>query len=256
MKKNGQEPVLVIDIGNTSTSLGLFRGGRVFSVTRIEKVEQTHDTVATAVRRATRGRPVRGVAIASVVPALKPLWQDVTAGETGRAPLWIGHKLSLGLPVTYPKPATIGADRLANAAAGVRLYGAPVIIADFGTAVTFDLVTRREGYIGGIIAPGLPLMFDYLAERTAQLPHIGWAPARGRVGKSTVQAMQLGAQWGYRGMVREILVELMRDPRLRRAAVCATGGYAARVLRGIEPRPVINPGLTLLGVGCIYELNG
>ena len=94
-----------------------------------------------------------------------------------------------------------------------------------------------------------------LAERTAQLPHISWSPVKSRVGKSTAEAMQLGAQWGYRGIVREILAELKLSPALRRAKICATGGYAARVLKGIDPQPEINSGLTLFGVGCIYQLN-
>jgi type III pantothenate kinase len=170
-------------------------------------------------------------------------------------PLWVSCYAKLGIGITYPNPESIGADRLANAVGGVRKYGAPVVIADFGTAVTFDVVSKGGGYIGGIIAPGLPLMFDYLAERTAQLPQLSWKPVRGRVGKSTTNAMQLGAHWGYRGMVREILQELKREPKLKSAVVCATGGYAAKVLSGIKPKLIIEPTLTLFGIGCIYELN-
>lgn len=247
--------ILVADIGNTSTSLALYRGGRLTRVRRIEKVEQNSVTVSRVIEAVTNGTTMDGAAIASVVPDLNPLWDAVVRRVTGQAVLWIGHRLNLGIPLTYPKPETIGADRLANAAAGVVHYGAPLIVADFGTAVTFDLISRRHGYIGGIIAPGLPLMFDYLAERTAQLPHIAWSPVRSRVGRSTAEAMQLGAQWGYRGMVREIIGELKRSPALRQARVCATGGYAARVVAGLTPRPVIDQGLTLLGVGRIHDLN-
>jgi len=247
--------ILVADIGNTSTSIALYQGGRLTRVRRIEKVDQNSDSVSKVVESVMAGRRLNGVAIASVVPHLTPLWEAIVRRVTGHEVLWIGHQLNLGIPLTYPKPETIGADRLANAAAGVVKYGAPLIVADFGTAVTFDLVSRRDGYMGGIIAPGLPLMFDYLAERTAQLPHITWSAVRSRVGRSTTEAMQLGAQWGYRGMVREIIRELKRSPSLRQARVCATGGYAARVTAGLVPQPIVDQGLTLFGIGHIYELN-
>lgn len=247
--------ILVADIGNTSTSLSLYQGGRLTRVRRIEKVEQNSVTVGRVIESVIRARSVNGAAISSVVPDLNPLWDAVVRRVTGHEVLWIGHRLNLGIPLTYPRPETIGADRLANAAAGVVKYGAPLIVADFGTAVTFDLISRQDGYIGGIIAPGLPLMFDYLAERTAQLPHITWSPVRSRVGRSTAEAMQLGAQWGYRGMVREIIGELKQHPTLRQANVCATGGYAAKVVAGLDPQPVVDQGLTLFGVGHICELN-
>lgn len=244
---------LVIDIGNTSTSLGLYRGGRVSRVGRIEKVVQTDGSVADAMKKAAGNSRVTAVGIASVVPSLNPLWRGAVQRLFSVDPVFIDHTLPLGVNVTYPKPASIGADRLANAAGAVRKYGAPVIVADFGTAVTFDLVTKREGYIGGIIAPGLPLMFDYLHERTAQLPRIGWGPVRHHVGKSTIEAMQLGAHWGYRGMVREILTELHNVPSLKHAVICATGGYAGKVLQGITPKPVLDQTLTLFGIGSVLE---
>ncbi len=244
---------LVIDIGNTSTSLAAIRAGRVGRVLRIEKTAQTPAAILAVLKQAAGAGCPDAVGIATVVPALKPLWHDAVLEVFGRPPVFIDHRMPLGVKITYPKPETIGADRLANAAGAVRRYGAPVIVADFGTAVTFDLVTRRDGYIGGVIAPGLPLMFDYLAERTAQLPRIAWEPVRRGVGKSTDEAMQLGAHWGYRGMVREILAELHKMPALRDAALCATGGFAGRVLKGVKPAPRLDPTLTLFGIGCILE---
>jgi len=242
---------LVIDIGNTSTSLGLYRNGRVLRVQRIEKVGQSLRSIVEVLREASGNAMIDAAGIASVVPSLNPWWQISIENMFQLRPAWIDHTAPLKVKITYPKPETIGADRLANAAGAVRRYGAPVIVADFGTAVTFDLVTKREGYIGGIIAPGLPLMFDYLAERTAKLPRIGWGPISKGVGKSTAEAMQLGANWGYRGMVREILTELRRVPSLREAAICATGGFAGRIFKGVTPKPVIDPTLTLFGIGSI-----
>jgi len=252
---NNKQPILVVDIGNTSTSLGVFQNGKIGRIGRIEKNVQTLPSVSRQIRQTVGTKKLAGVCIASVVPALNSIWKLAIHDEFKLEPMWVNHRVNLGVSITYPKPATIGADRLANAAGGVIRYGAPIIIADFGTAVTFDLVTRQDGYIGGIIAPGLPLMFDYLAERTAQLPKVSWRPVRHTVGKSTEEAMQLGAHWGYRGMVREIMQELRKEPALRQAVICSTGGFAEKVLKGLKPEPILDPTLTLFGVGCIYWMN-
>lgn len=247
--------ILVVDIGNTSTSLALYRQGRVRRVVRLDSRSSTAGNIRRAVRRSAGRTPVAGAMIASVVPELNGVWQRALSTCVNGPVHFVTQDLALGLPVTYPRPRTIGADRLANACGGVLRYGAPLIVADFGTAVTFDVVTRKQGYIGGIIGPGLPLMFSYMKEKTAQLPLIRPGRARGRVGKSTAQAMQLGAQWGYRGMVREILAELRRDPALRRARICATGGFARWVVKGLRERITIDQDLTLFGIGRIFELN-
>ena len=134
-------------------------------------------------------------------------------------------------------------------------YGAPLIVADFGTAVTFDVVRPGQGYVGGVIAPGLPLMFSYLAEKTAKLPAIGPGPVTGGVGRSTEEAMRRGAAWGYRGMVREIVAELRKVPGMKKAALVATGGFAKWVVKGLKPAMRVDQDLTLYGIGKIHELN-
>jgi type III pantothenate kinase len=198
---------------------------------------------------------VHGACLASVAPSRTPRWRRVMKALTEGPVLEVSHELDLGLPVTYGKPDTIGADRLANAAGGAVRYGVPLIIADFGTAVTFDLVTRKDGYVGGIIAPGLPLMFDYLAEKTEKLPHLHLRRQTGAFGHTTSEAMQLGAQWGYRGMVREIVANLRKDPGLRRARLVATGGYAGWVVDGLRPVMTVDQDLTLFGLGCVFAKN-
>jgi type III pantothenate kinase len=130
-----------------------------------------------------------------------------------------------------------------------------VIVADFGTALTFDIVSAAGAYIGGVIAPGLPLMADYFSERTALLPHIDLRGRIGRVGRSTEDAMRIGARIGYRGMVRETVAYLRRDAREANAALCATGGYAKWVLKGTGMPFTIDPNLTLKGLGAIWALN-
>jgi type III pantothenate kinase len=256
--------IIVVDIGNTSTSFALAGAGRVFRATRLP----THGSDRRLIRRRlaalTRGRSIRGAAVCSVVPDHTRAWLDELKRLTGHKPLVVNHRLRLGIGINYPRPETIGADRLANACAAVVQYGAPVIVADFGTALTFDIVSRDQAYRGGIIAPGLPLMTEYLADRTALLPRLRlddprWRKAEfGRmnaIGKSTVQAMLIGARLGYAGMVREIIGRLkqaLREPRLR---LCATGGYAQWALAGSGLRVKIAPDLTLRGIARIYELN-
>lgn len=247
--------ILVVDIGNTSTSLGVYQRGRVLRPVHFDSANATRAGMARAVRRAAGRVRLDGAMVASVVPRLNTAWRTTLRRHVDGPVEFVRSSLRFGIPVTYPQPATIGADRLANACGGAVRYGTPLIVADFGTAVTFDLVTRSQGYVGGIIGPGLPLMFSYMKEKTAQLPLIGPGAVRGRIGKSTKQAMQLGAQWGYRGLVREVLAELRRDPALRRARVCATGGFAHWIVRGLNESIPVDQDLTLFGLGRIFELN-
>jgi type III pantothenate kinase len=247
--------VLVIDAGNSSTSLGLYSGGRVAGMTRLDTARTTRASARRIVRAVCGSRAIRGGAIASVVPSVNAIWMDAVKAVTGHRALLVTHRSELGLRVTYPRPATIGADRLANAAGGIVRYGAPLIVADFGTAVTFDIVEKGAGYVGGVIAPGLPLMLQYMAEKTAKLPLIEPGPVRHAVGKSTEEAMRMGAQWGYRGLVLEIIKHLMKNRSLARARLVATGGHAKWIVKDMGIVIVLDRNLTLFGVGRIYELN-
>jgi len=169
--------------------------------------------------------------------------------------LWLDWKLKLGVEIHYPKPQSIGADRLANAAAVTALYGFPAIVVDFGTAVTFDIVSERRAYIGGVIAPGLEAMTNFLYQRTALLPKLSLKEPRRAVGKSTIQAMLSGAVFGYRGLVREIIARIKAEefPR-KKPCLVATGGYARLIQRGL-PEIVVHPNLTLEGLRIVANLN-
>ena len=153
-----------------------------------------------------------------------------------------------GVGIRYPKPGTIGPDRLANAVAVKHHYGTPSLVVDFGTAVTFDVVGARGDYLGGIIAPGLAAMTDYLHEKTALLPKIKIREVRSTVGKSTEEAMLIGAVQGYRGLVRELIVELKRELKARRLPVVATGGYAQLIAAKMPEITAVDPLLTLEGL--------
>jgi len=175
--------------------------------------------------------------------------------SSGSEPLIVNHRLKLGLKLDYPKPATLGADRLANMCGAVVRHGFPVLVADFGTASTFDIVTSKGSFIGGVIAPGLNLMTDYMTERTALLPRIKLDTRVPSIGRKTEQAMQIGAIIGYRGLVREITEYLIRQNGLGPIKLVATGGLAGKVLKDLDIPYQIDQQLTLWGIYRIYQLN-
>jgi type III pantothenate kinase len=174
----------------------------------------------------------------------------------GKIPLtFVNAKSELGVGVDYPTPESIGADRLANAAAVAALYGCPAVVVDFGTAVTFDVVSADRCYVGGVIAPGLESMTTYLYKRTALLPKLTLTEPRAAVGKSTRAAMMSGAIFGYRGLVKEILAKISAEAfGKRKARVVATGGYAGLIAARMPEIDAVHPNLTLEGLRIIGNL--
>ena len=243
---------IVIDVGNTSTGIARYEDGRVSHVAHINGgIRKRPEACARALHRADGGK-ADGAALGSVVPRTNAAWRRLVRQVAGVPLLVVCADTPMQVRVDYPRPRTIGPDRLANACGGVVRYGAPLVVADFGTALTFDIITADCRYVGGVIAPGLPVMTDYLFERTALLPRLKLGGACPRIGRSTTGAMRIGAHIGYRGMVREIVnylqVSLRAKPHL-----CATGGYARWAIKGLDMPFVIDPTLTLFGLGCIFE---
>jgi type III pantothenate kinase len=248
--------IFVVDIGNTSTSVGVAQGRRILRVGRLP----SHDglegpKILTLLERLSGRAAVTDSVLCSVVPRLNPSWIRVLKEVCGRRPLVVNHRIRMNVKVDYPHPETIGADRLANAVAGWDRYHAPVIVADFGTALTFDVITGDGRYVGGVIAPGLPLMTDYLAERTALLPHIELGGRYHAYGRSTSEAMRIGAMVGYRGMVREIFEHVKEGMNESGVILCATGGYAAQAVAGLKVPVEILPKFTLDGLVLMHEMN-
>ena len=245
--------LLVVDVGNTSTAVGLWSGGRV---SHVAHCDGGFAEARRAAEELASGNRVAGLAYLSVVPKADGSWRRLaTAGL--RVPfLPIGYRMIgaaggfPGLEIDYPKPETIGADRLADAAASVDRYGAPVLVCDFGTAFTAAVVTQDRVWRGGVIAPGFPLMRDYLYERTAKLPRMELGGKCPKIGRSTEEAMRFGALVGYRGMVREIVTQLAANFRTEFRLV-ATGGFAKWVLKDIGLPFRIDPTLTLHGAGLL-----
>ncbi len=247
--------LIVIDVGNTSTAVGLWSNGRVSRVAHCDGgFAEARGKVAAFLGD---GRmKVAGIAYLSVVPKVDAKWRRF-AGELSLRFVQVTHRLfaapsRLASPIRldYPRPETIGADRLADAVGAVDRYGAPVIVCDFGTAFTAAAVTADGVWRGGVIAPGFPLMRDYLYERTAKLPRMKLGGSCPKIGRSTEEAMRFGALVGYRGMVREIVTTLSRNFRTDFRLV-ATGGFAKWVLKDIGLPFVVDPTLTLHGAGLL-----
>ena len=247
--------VLLIDVGNTSTALALRRGRRIGRVHRCVTAKASEAELSELIQTVVGTHRVHGACAASVVPRRKRIWSRAVARTCEVDLMGVVHAMELGVGIDYPKPASVGPDRLANAAGAIDRYGAPVIVADFGTALTFDVVTRGGDYVGGVIAPGLPLMTDYLSEKTALLPHVPLRGGHRAIGRSTEGAMQSGARHGYRGMVREITRQITAELGETRCTLCATGGYAEWALKDSGMSYIFDPSLTLHGVGVIYDLN-
>lgn len=246
---------ILIDVGNTSTTIGRWEANKVTEWVAVKGGIKNPSEVAAALEK-LRASECEAAMMASVVPAVNSTWSWMIEKVVGikLEILSIKHKLPIG--IKYPNPEQIGADRIADAVGAVSRYGYPVIVADFGTALTFDVVDNDCNYIGGAIAPGLPLMTDYLHERTAKLPLVTLDDDFPEACDSTENAMKLGAKLGHRGMVREISTYL-RDEILKNksAVLCATGGYAEWALEGIELECHIDYDLTLYGLGIIYVHN-
>ena len=249
---NSRKPMadyLLIDISNSFTKLALASPKRIGRATRIE----TKNFSGAFLKRSFKGREIDTVVVCSVVPKKN---RAVRSAAKGSKILWLTPRIELGVGIDYPNPKSIGADRLANAAAAAALYGCPAIVVDFGTAVTFDIISANRKYIGGVIAPGLEAMTNFLYQRTALLPKLSLKEPRSAVGRSTIEAMRAGAVVGYRGLVREIIARIKAERFVRQQAhVIATGGYADLIAAHLSEIDSVHPNLTLEGLRIVANLN-
>ena len=244
--------LLLLDIGNTHTHLGLANASRVQRQADFPTRAWFDGSAERSLRRFVGRVVISGAAMCSVVPRattpasrlLRQIWMV--------SPLRLTSQTVRGVGIDYPKPGTIGPDRLANAVAVRHRFGAPAVVVDFGTAVTFDVVDRRGNYSGGIIAPGIAAMTDYLHERTALLPRIRIREVRAVIGRNTEEAMLIGAVHGYRGLIRELLRELRRALKCPRLPVVATGGYARLMAARLPEITAVEPLLTLEGLRLVW----
>lgn len=255
--------LLCIDIGNTHTHFGVVEGGAARFLRLIPTRDLDHyaDGMGPQMSTIFAEMPgVAGVAFCSVVPeATERLHRVFDRWHLTRPVFQLTHEKKLGVAIGYPKPAEIGQDRLANAAGAHAQVGAPAIVIDMGTAVTFDIVTRERGYEGGIIAPGVELMRRYLHEQTALLPRLdaGLDVPRA-IGRSTVEAMRIGTVIGFGGMIQALLSAVMDELAARGETsprILATGGSADLLVRTLKVPFDVLPDLTLRGLAAAWQLN-
>jgi len=245
--------ILLFDIGNTNTHVGLADGRRVVRHMDIPTADWLAGKAPGRLARLVGKSLLDGAAVCSVVPRATPRVRQAVRELWCLTALELTPRTLRGVGIDYPQPETIGPDRLANAVAARHHFGAPVVVLDFGTAVTFDVVDRRGNYVGGIIAPGLAAMTDYLHEKTALLPRIRIREFKRAIGRSTEEAMLVGAVHGYRGLVRELIAELKRELKTRRLPVIATGSYAKLIAAKLPEISAVEPNLTLEGLRLVWE---
>ena len=252
--------LLCIDIGNTNITFGLYEGKTLGPSWRIrtihEKMADEYGILLDQLFRNQGYRPeqVAGVAIASVVPPLTPVFERVGRDYVGQAPLVVDAGVRTGVRIRYDKPRDVGADRVVDAAAVRALYSVPACVVDFGTATTFDAVSAEGDYLGGAIAPGVGIAARALFERTAKLPRVELTRPPSVIGRNTPHAIQSGLLFGYVGLV-EGMVARFKAELGAETHIIATGGLAEIIARETDVIDVVDPWLTLHGLRIIYELN-
>ncbi len=278
--------LLAIDVGNTHITLGLYDGAKLEHTWRLQTDRHaTSDELGlklsqllrdhpaptgSPLERGTPGReptkislplgerrgcrsPLTGIIIASVVPSLDLPLTQACRSYLHLTPFVITNGMSLGIVNRYENPDEVGTDRLINAVAVHHYWKKPAIVVDFGTATTFDCVSARGEYLGGVICPGFELAGEWLATRTAKLPRVTLTEVPSRVlGKTTRESLQSGLFWGYIGLVEGLLARLSREMQ-GRPFVVATGGLSALLGPSLKPAPRIVPELTLDGLRIIWE---
>lgn len=252
--------LLVIDVGNTHTVLGIFSGETLLSDWRLTTIkERTVDEYGILARNLLAlagidsGR-VEAIVISSVVPTLNAILEEMSRNYFRIEPLFVEPGVKTGMPILYENPHEVGADRITNGVAAFALYGGPAIVIDFGTATTFDVITEKGEYLGGIIAPGPQISAEALFEKTARLPRTGIKKPPRVIGKNTVNSIESGLYHGYIALV-EGVVQKIREELGTPARVIATGGLSAAFSRDIKCIDDFHPHLTLLGLKIIYEKN-
>jgi len=252
--------LLTIDVGNTNTVLGLHEGPELRAHWRLTtRREQTADEYGILVRNlfSTQGvAPSQGmgVVLASVVPPLTSVLVTLSKQYLGHDPLVIEPGVRTGMPILYEPPSDVGADRIVNGVAAFAAYGGPVIVVDFGTATTFDVVTKKGEYLGGVICPGVGISADALFQRAARLPRVDVRNPGKVIGRSTVGSMQAGLYFGYASMVEGIIARI-RAELGEPARVVATGGLAEPLAGDMPSIEAVDPVLTLTGLRLIWERN-
>ncbi len=252
--------LLVVDVGNTQTHFGTFRDRVLQEHWRFATVRQsTADELGAALRnllelREVSMREIDASIVSSTVPALGPEWRDMAARYLGHEMLVVGPGVRTGMPIRYDNPREIGPDRLVNSVAAHDRVDGPCVVVDFGTAITYDIISGEGEYLGGIISPGVEISLEALTERAAALPKIDVSAPRSLIGKTTVDAIRSGVVYGTAGQVDSI-VRRLRDELGAETHTIATGGLSGAIVPYCETVNEVDDLLTLTGLRLIHEKN-
>lgn len=258
--REGAPVILAVDVGNTQTVLGVFEGGKLDGHWRLSTdAALTADEVRIKIGGLLAAEGLSWddldrMIVASVVPNLTVTYEEVALRTTGAAPLIVGPGLKTGMQIRYDNPHEVGADRIANGVAAYRLFGGPVVVVDFGTATTIDVIAEDGAYLGGAIAPGVETSADALFTRAARLSRVDLEPPDRVIGTNTRMSVQAGLLLGEAAMV-DGLVRRVWDELGVRTRVIATGGLAERMAPLCDTIDEVDADLTLKGLGFIWELN-
>lgn len=251
--------LLALDVGNTHTTIGVFRDAQILRRFRLTTArERTVDELGLLLRQLCQWSQIspddiRGVIVGSVVPPLDRALREAIATYLHAEALFVSPGMRSGMPLLVETPHELGADRLCNAVAAYAEYGGPCVVVDFGTAVTWEVVSANGEYLGGAIAPGPGVTADALASRTAKLPMVAIAPPPRVIGKGTVDSIQSGLFYGYLGLVEGVTRRILAE--LGEAVVIATGGFAEDIAQHTDIFRHVEPDLTLHGLRILWKRN-
>ena len=251
--------LLVVDIGNTNTVLGIFDGRELIRHWRLISERHTSDELGIYLLNlislaGVTPAEISGAALCSVVPPLDAPWEEGIRRYLSVECLKVTNRTNIGIPVLYENPSEVGADRLVNAVAGIERFGSPLLVVDFGTAITIDAISTRGEYLGGSIAPGLVVSMEALFGKAARLPKVSFDLPEKVIGRNTRDSMQSGFLYGFAGMV-DSLVERIREEMGEEVRAIATGGQAEAVAPVSRTISWVEPWLTLEGLRLIYEMD-
>ena len=251
--------LLVFDIGNTNTVMGIYKGEELINKWRLTSKKQTSDEVGfmvlglLAASGISKG-DIDGAIFGSVVPSLDEMFREGVRKYLGLECIRVSTKLDTGLEIKMKNPTGLGADRLLNAVAGIEKYGKPLIVVDLGTTITLDVVSREGAYLGGVIAPGMEIGMESLFSRAAKLPQIELVAPENYIGGNTVEAIQSGIIYGTAGMVDRMIKGIFKElggP----CRVVVTGGHAPIIAKYPNRGDTVDQWLTLDGLRILYERN-